>query len=162
MRRIPPSLSWRARLVLFALLAGCGAQKNGATPADAGATPNVDGASMTTQGLPCDVDAVLARNCGSCHSNPPQYAAPMPLVTYADLHAVAPADPDTMGTNVPVYQAVEQRIHDVAKPMPQPPNAPLSAADATVIDNWVAAGAPAGTGVCASDGGTGPDSSVAL
>jgi cytochrome c551/c552 len=121
---------------------------------------NPDGGG-TTQYLPCDVDSVLARNCRSCHSNPPQFAAPMPLVTYADLRAIAPADPDTTGTNVPVYQAVEQRINDNAAPMPQPPNPRLNAADTATLDNWVDAGAPPGTAACAPvDAGT--DSSVAL
>src|SRR5438552_1530350 len=35
-------------------------------------------------GLPCAVNDVLATRCQQCHSMPPKYGAPMPLVTWAD------------------------------------------------------------------------------
>jgi hypothetical protein len=38
--------------------------------------------------------------------------------------------------------------------MPQPPNMPLDAAEQKTIDDWVAAGAPAGTGSCSSSSST--------
>src|SRR5580692_10111133 len=51
--------------------------------------PTAAGAST----LPCDVDTVLVGHCQQCHSNPPQYGAPMPLVTYADLQAPSHSNP---------------------------------------------------------------------
>jgi copper type II ascorbate-dependent monooxygenase-like protein len=71
----------------------------------------------------------------------------MPLVTFADLHAPAVSD-----RTKPVFALVETRIHDDSKPMPQPPNPRLDAADLATLDAWVAAGAPAGE---ACDGGAG-------
>jgi hypothetical protein len=117
--------------------------------------PTAAGAST----LPCDVDTVLVGHCQQCHSNPPQYGAPMPLVTYADLQAPSHSNP-----SFPVYQAVETRIHDDAAPMPQPPNPRLDATDTATIDSWVAASAPPGAacdGGPASDAGAGADANPA-
>jgi hypothetical protein len=102
--------------------------------------------------LPCDVDAVLQNNCRKCHSDPPQFGAPMPLVTYADLMAPAPEDPTGKQK---VYQAVELRTHDDAMPMPQPPNPRLDAADQATLDNWINAGAPPSSQSCGGTGGGG-------
>ena len=41
---------------------------------------------------------------------------------------------------------VEERIHDTKLPMPQPPNAALSAADLATMDAWLKGGTPKGTG----------------
>lgn len=93
--------------------------------------------------LPCDVDAVLARNCRKCHSAPPLYGAPMPMLNLADLHAAAKQAPGKK-----VFEQVGVRIHDDAAPMPQAPNPRLSPADTATLDSWIAAGAPAGTSAC--------------
>src|SRR5512140_3185561 len=63
-------------------------------------------------GLPCDVDAILAANCQSCHGATPQYGAPMALVTYQDLLRPAVSDKSRK-----VYELVGQRIHDKVHPM---------------------------------------------
>jgi cytochrome c551/c552 len=89
--------------------------------------------------LPCDVATVMVSHCQQCHADPPLYGAPMPLVTWEDLHAPAKSDASKQ-----VYELVGTRIHDDAAPMPQPPNPRLSAADTATLDSWVAAGAPAG------------------
>lgn len=88
--------------------------------------------------LPCKVDTVIDQGCRSCHSNPPKFGAPMPLVSQDDLMAPSHSDPNT-----PVYKLVGTRIHDDTKPMPQAPNQRLSALDTSTLDDWVAAGAPA-------------------
>jgi hypothetical protein len=123
-------------------------------PAPNGGVVVPDAGGHSTAALPCDVDQVLAGNCRQCHSSPPQFAAPMPLVTYADLQAPAKSDPTT-----PVYKMIGVRIHDDARPMPQPPNPRLNATDTAALDSWIAAGAPAATSAnaCApgSDAGDG-------
>ena len=147
-------------LGLLALLAAVGALacSTGAPAAPIAATPgspNVGGVAMDAAApspapsatLPCAVDTVLAGHCRQCHSSPPQFGAPMPLVTDADLQAPAHSD-----ASKPVYQLVETRIHDDALPMPQPPNARLDAADTATIDQWVAAGAPASSTGAACSG----------
>lgn len=109
------------------------------------------GSSTAGGSLPCDVDAVLASQCRSCHGETPLYGAPMPLVTYADLTAPAPSDPSRK-----VYELVGERTHDDARPMPQPPAARLDAAAQQAIDAWIAAGAPSSAETCAApDGGAG-------
>jgi hypothetical protein len=111
--------------------------------------------SPSDQPLPCAVDDVLQRNCRTCHASPPQFSAPMSLLTFDDVHAPAHSDPSKQ-----VYEMMGIRIHDDAKPMPQPPNPRLSAADMATLDAWIAAGAPAGTGSCTApgvDGGVASD-----
>ena len=122
----------------------------GGTGASAGASGVGDGGATSTQGLPCDVDTVLAGHCRSCHGNPTQFGAPMSLITHADLVAPAPSDPTKK-----VYSMVGARIHDDAKPMPQPPNPRLGPADAASLDAWIAQGAPETTGSCQGGGGSG-------
>jgi len=101
--------------------------------------------------LPCDVDAVLAKSCRSCHSSPPAFGAPMPLLTLADLHAAAKITPGKK-----VFEMVGARIHDDAAPMPQAPNARLSGPEAATLDSWIADGAPAGGAAC----GTAPSAAA--
>jgi hypothetical protein len=103
------------------------------------ALPGGEGTPTTTDptlanGLPCDVDAVLAQRCRSCHGATPLYGAPMPLVTHADVSRAA--------------ERIGARIHDEAKRMPPPPNDPLGAADMAAIDAWIAAGAPRSDAAC--------------
>ena len=88
--------------------------------------------------LPCGVSQALATNCQNCHGATPIGGAPMPLVTYADLHKPAPTQPA-----MKVYQVVNTRIHDMMRPMP--PISKMSVTDVDVIDKWVAAAAPKGT-----------------
>jgi hypothetical protein len=114
--------------LLITLLSGCTTQSEAVTVAGDD--------SAATSGLPCDVDAVL-RACRSCHSDPPT-AAPMPLVTYAQLLAPAKSDPSKT-----VAQLAAERIQSTTNPMP--PASRLSSADIAVVVNWVGAGAPSAT-----------------
>jgi hypothetical protein len=104
--------------------------------------------------LPCDVSAVLAQQCNSCHSDPPKFGAPMPLVTLAQLRAPAVTDPSKQ-----VYQLVGQRVHDDAKPMPQAPFPRLTASELSTIDAWVASGAPSVPASALSCGDAGANNS---
>ena len=76
---------------------------------------SASGSAGVVPALPCAVDAVLVASCQKCHSSPPQFGAPMPLVTYADLQAPARSNPSQK-----VYEVVETRIHDTAAPMRMP------------------------------------------
>lgn len=113
-------------------LAACSSQE--ATPTDAGSTP-----------LPCDVDAVLAKNCRSCHQSPPKFGAPMPLTSWEAVHKKAVSTP-----SLEVWQLMKQRVHDAKNPMPAA--GMLGAADLAVLDGWFAAGAPKGSGACGDAG----------
>ncbi len=136
-------MRWIAACAGIALLS-CGGQPAGFSPGgpggDGGTTHDGAPAAGGTP-LPCEVDAVFANNCRFCHQNPPLFGSPMPLMTYEDLHAPSKSNP-----SVPVFQQVEVRIHDDAKPMPPAPNMRLDAMSSATLDAWIAAGAPASWG----------------
>jgi hypothetical protein len=135
--------------LLFLLAFTCGIAAFSCTTNDA--APGTDGGTSQTveptkgAGLPCDVDAVLEKNCRSCHGATPLHGAPMPLVTHGDLTAVSPID-----ASAHIADRVAARIHDGAKPMPPPPNAPLTAADMATLDRWIAGGAQRVDEACGS------------
>ena len=95
------------------------------------------------QGLPCDVAAVFAHSCLSCHGAAPAFGAPMSLLTLGDLHAPAPSDPSKT-----VYELGGARTHDALHPMPQPPNARLDSTSQSILDAWIAAGAKGSETAC--------------
>ena len=115
----------------------------GAPTVDAGAEPDVPAvpvdASTTVSGLPCDVSALLATWCVSCHSAPPRHDAQQPLLTRADL--AAPSMTDLTMSNAQLALA---RMQDPMSPMP-PAGAPVPADQIAIFQRWVAAGMPAGT-----------------
>lgn len=86
--------------------------------------------------LPCDVAALLASRCQSCHSSPP-HGAPMPLVSHADLSAPAASDPGRRVADVALT-----RMKATAGPMP--PSGATQAEIAT-LEAWVSAGLPKGS-----------------
>ncbi len=143
-----------AMLVAFGLSA-CSEDADGS--ADAGAdvgadttddTENdggVDGdaAAPVASGLPCVIEELLDANCRGCHGPDPQFGAPMSLVTRDDLLAPAPTD-DSMT----VYEMMQVRVSSDIAPMPPPPNEPLSPAELTALDDWIAAGTPGNEDIC--------------
>jgi hypothetical protein len=120
-------------LALSALVVACGG--------GVGDAPSAPGGPAGTNGvgrgsLPCEVDTLLASRCRSCHSDPPQYGAPMSLVSYADVKNVG--------------ERIVRRIDDDARPMPPSPNPRLTEAERKTLRDWVAGGARAGTEACSS------------
>jgi hypothetical protein len=107
--------------------------------------------------FPCDVGGIVSSRCLDCHSDPPRFGAPMPLVTWADTHADSAAYPGQK-----IYQRMAARVADPRLPMPQPPNAPLTPAQILIMQNWADAGAPQGdagtTCMTTMDDGGVPDS----
>ncbi len=128
------------------MVVGCGGSSSSGGAGSGGS----GGAAGAKDKLPCDVAAVLEAHCQSCHGATPTFGAPMPLVTYDDLHAPAFSDKTKK-----VYELVEERIHSTTAPMPQPPNPALTDEQSGVLDAWVKAGAPAGTDSCGSGGAGG-------
>lgn len=95
-------------------------------------------------GLPCDVAAILQKNCATCHGATPSFGAPNALVTYADLTKAA--------SSGKMYEHVKDRVHATKGVMPPSPSSPLSAAELATFDAWVAAGAPASDAACGPSG----------
>ena len=122
-------------------LAGCTVWQPARTNGDAG----VPAGSRLATNLPCDVQAILAANCQSCHGLWPAGGAPMSLVTYDDLIAPAKSDPTRS-----VAELCVARIQSATAPMPPTPP-PMSSADIATLQNWVAAGMPMGDCVAGPD-----------
>ena len=97
----------------------------------------------------CGVKHTLDTRCTACHNPQKTAGAPMSLQTYADLMAPAVSNPAKK-----VYELVGVRTHDKAKPMPPP--GILDTSELTPLDNWIAAGAPAGADpLCAAAAASG-------
>lgn len=91
--------------------------------------------------LPCDVRAVLADACTTCHTDPPNSASKVAIASRADVFAPsASADADDVRT------VMARRLHDDANPMPPRTEVPLSAGQLAILDAWLVVGTPAGTG----------------
>lgn len=134
-------------VILLAAAAGCytgGSALDGAIAAAGngsanGTTTSVDGTETTSKvtGLPCDVAAVIANSCATCHGDRLTGGAPNRMVSYEDMMAVTGADGD-----LTVAQVTLARMKDAKDPMPPSGASP---ADIEVISKWIAAGMPAGT-----------------
>ncbi len=133
----------------LSVLAACGGNTENAANPDGGTTLDdstvSDDAGPRTP-LPCGVESVIERNCVKCHGSTPKFGAPMSLTSHEAVHLRTPGD-----ASKEVWQEMQRRVHlpaTDADRMPQKPNAPLSAADLAVLDEWFAGGASARTGAC--------------
>lgn len=138
--------SWIAGGSLHGTCGGGAAGSSGAagTTAVGGA-----GGAPAQMGLPCDVAAVVASKCLSCHGSPVAGGAPMSLVTYADLVAPSLSDPTKS-----FAQVSAARMTDTVSPMPPKSANAASAMDIQVFQAWVQSGAP--MGACGTGAGGGP------
>lgn len=153
----PRGLRW-ALWSTLAVVAACGSAVTESqsvsgystgTGAGGGSTSASTG-SAGMDGLPCDVAALLASKCVSCHSNPPLANVPEALVSYADLTAPSKGDPTISAAAMAL-----QRMKSATSPMPPAPASPPTAAEIAAFEAWVTAGTPMGT--CGdTDAGTNP------
>ncbi len=104
-------------------------------------------AGMPGEGLPCDVEALLASRCRTCHGARLSGNAPMPLVTRAQLVAASSMPGLSQGA------LSVQRMKKAQAPMP--PSGVLPNNEVAVLENWVNAGMPAGR-CSAPDAGPSP------
>ena len=148
--------------VVASLLAlGLAACDDAADTSSAGGGDEPSGSSSTSgtggagggAGLPCEVSDILRDKCQSCHSDPPKFGAPMPLIDRDDLLA-APTIEATAAQHATVGAAVIERIASTSAPMPPPPGE-LSDAEQLVLQNYVAAGMPESDEQCGGGGGGG-------
>lgn len=128
--------------ILITMAAGCSVQVAGLLPAtgsDAGVdhTPGPSTTPGTASGMPCDVRALLATRCVSCHGVVPASGAPMSLVTYGDLMAPAASNP-----SLTVAEVAVMRMQSATAPMPPAPATRATAAEIAALQSWNAAGNP--------------------
>ena len=107
-------------------------------------TVSATGGDMTTpvtSDLPCDIQQVLETNCWKCHNNPPNWGAPMSLVTQADFLAMG-----TVTTTSVVRDLAKTRINAATSPMPPLTEPAMNADDLAALNQWLDAGTPLGDG----------------
>ncbi len=102
----------------------------GPTPTPTGGTAGTGGAPPTGGPvIPCDVLKIMANKCVTCHSNPTQYGAPMPLVTLEDVQRLR--------NNRPTREIMIERVENRT----MPPNTTLSDAERNTLLTWLRGGA---------------------
>ena len=113
------------------LASGCGEEEPHYLPP----LPDLGSGPAATQGLPCEVSKLLATHCLACHGQPPA-AAPIALVSYADLTAKSVVD----STKTVAERALLRMLDNMA-PMPPGPSATVGQSELAPMQMWVAAGA---------------------
>lgn len=109
-------------------------------PATATSQPPLSG------GVPCEVAAVVSKNCTLCHAASAKFGAPMPLMTLADFHADAVV---TKGKKV--YEITPERINtaDIKRRMPPASSTAVPASDLAMFTTWLQGGAKGVPNSCA-------------
>jgi hypothetical protein len=99
--------------------------------------------------LPCEVAEFLGSRCQECHASPPQFGAPMPLVTRANLLAAA-------SDGGPVVERAIARMRAEER-MPPPPREAASDDEVAILEQWIAGGHPTRPSgdTCEGEGGAG-------
>jgi hypothetical protein len=102
--------------------------------------------ALNVPGVPCDVAGIVSENCTTCHSNPAQFSAPMPLMAHADFMAAAKSQPTKK-----VFEVIPSRINatDIKLRMPPASGTTITAANLKIFNDWLAGGAKAVTPSCA-------------
>lgn len=99
-----------------------------------GAAPDPAGA-----GIPCDVATILSVHCVLCHGSPPQFSAPISLVSASDFSATSP-----FSRTVTVAEASLMRIQSIDPAIVMPPPGmvqPLPADELATLAFWLQQGA---------------------
>jgi len=133
-------------------IAGSGGASGTGGMGSGGATGTGTGGAggATNEGLPCDVQAVYQTHCTTCHAAMPVNGAPMPLVTRSNLMT-----PSLASASMTFAQRTVVRMQSTTTPMPPVPGTPASAAEVQTVNDWIAAGYPAGTCGAGGAGGGG-------
>ena len=124
----------------------------GVAASDGGPASATDAGGTTTPppgaGIPCDVAAMLAAKCTTCHADPPVNGSLAGLVTVADLMAKAKEDPTKTEAELSLV-----RMQSAAAPMPPAgAGSPATAAEIQSFKAWISGNY---AGSCA-DAGTPP------
>lgn len=106
------------------------------------------GGVAIAEGLPCEVETLLADSCSSCHGAVLKNGANVRLMTRSDLLAPSRIDPA-----VTVAQRSSTRMHQMVAAMPPAPEDPVANTALTAFDAWLASGTPVGNGCAMGTGG---------
>jgi mono/diheme cytochrome c family protein len=124
------------------------APTTGSTPST-GATAKGDAGAATANGkttgskIPCDVQAILTKNCAMCHDATTAFGAPMSLAKLADFQAKAT-------TGATMVEAVKTRINDTNPKTAMPPSSgtKLTSDQLATLNKWLAGGATGSSESC--------------
>lgn len=106
---------------------------DGADGADGSDDGDDDGPAAS--GIPCEIQQILADDCGECHGDPPIYGAPMSLHDYDAFQVPAGSD-----VSRSVWEVALERIDDPQRPMP--PFDEMATDHRDALRSWLQAGAP--------------------
>jgi hypothetical protein len=109
------------------------AQATEAVAVDAGAAADGDGLAAQVSGYPCAVAAVIEQRCVSCHARPPRFGAPMPLLSWQDVHVTM------AGGTEKVWVQMSKSLSAGTMPPTGMPDG-----ERAVLLDWLGAGAPPG------------------
>lgn len=98
-------------------------------------------------GIPCEITALIARRCSTCHGAPPTAGAPVTLLTRADFTAKSPI--------LPSQNEAQRSLARMADGT-MPPGGGLGPTDLVTFDNWVNGGLQGGTCESVDAGSTEP------
>lgn len=101
-----------------------------AQPAAPGTAPPVQPSAPAGGQVPCEIQTLITEKCGPCHGAEPRFGAPQSLNT---LEALSTWN-----------SYILDRVTNVQRPMPPPPNPSLQGAELTTLVDWLRRGAPAG------------------
>jgi len=125
----------------MALFAACGSS-DVTTERQGGSMPPVpEGGADADAAVPwCAAYHIINCVCQQCHQSPPVHGAPVPLMTFDDLHA------DVPGSSMKVWQLANEYVKSRFMPYTEdktvmPPVMPLSAPDYETMLGWFAQGA---------------------
>ncbi len=127
--------SWSGACYVAAQADGSGNGAGGANSGPNGASGG--GSGVTTDGLPCDIAALLQTRCAACHTG---QTPGVQIASYADLTGPSHTDPNTsMGA------MAAKRMQDANSPMPPTSATPATSAEITAFVAWVQSGMPKGS-----------------
>jgi cytochrome c5 len=126
---------------------GSGSSKSDASVKKDAAAPKDAGSANKGADLPCDVEQIVTKNCGTCHGEETAFGAPVSLTNPADFAATA-----TDSKAQTMAELVKTRINatDVTKRMPPSPGK-LSAAELKTLNDWLDDGAQGGARCSSTD-----------
>ncbi len=114
------------------------AKSDAATPA-AMKDASMAGPMPKSQGLPCEIAAIVSTHCAECHGDDTDFGAPFSLTSLSHFQQPSPDD-----ASKKIHQVAHTVVSDDgAKRMPPPSKPAIPAPDLKKLSDWLAGGAKA-------------------
>lgn len=119
------------------LLTHCGGEESSESTATTGGRPPRETPGVVGEGLSCELRQTFETHCWSCHGDIPMSGAPFSLINRTDLLTTGNGGQSRAERSVARMRATS---------MPMPPGVAPTVPDAAikVVEDWIAAGHPAG------------------